>query len=63
MSHKKVGRNTGQSGRINPSGSELKTHVPNIGIAVQFESIDFEEISQKVIENKDTDGFLTVSHT
>ena len=61
MTRKQVGRNTGQSGRINVSGSELDQLGVEIGDAVDVEVVDSKEIARALIDSKDTDEFLIVT--
>ena len=61
MTRKKVGRNTGQSGRINVSGSELDQLGVEIGDAVDVEVVDSKEVARALIDSKDTDEFLIVN--
>ena len=61
MTRKQVGRNTGQSGRINVSGSELDQLGVKIGDAVDVEVVDSKEVARALIDSKDTDEFLIVT--
>lgn len=61
MTRKQVGRNTGQSGRINVSGSELDQLGVEIGDAVDVEVVDSKEVARALIDSKDTDEFLIVT--
>jgi len=61
MTRKTVGRNTGQSGRINVSGSELDKLNVDIGDAVEVDVADAKEIAHALIDSKDTDEFLIVT--
>ena len=61
MTRKQVGRNTGQSGRINVSGSELDELGVEIGDAVDVEVMDSKEVARALIDSKDTDEFLIVT--
>jgi len=44
MTRKQVGRNTGNSGRINVSGSELEELGIDIGDAVDVDVVDAKEV-------------------
>ena len=61
MTRKQVGRNTGQSGRINVSGSELDQLGVEIGDAVDVEVVDSKEVARALIDSKETDEFLIVT--
>ena len=61
MTRKQVGRNTGQSGRINVSGSELNQLCVEIGDPVDVEVVDSKKIARALIDSKDTDEFLIVT--
>jgi len=61
MSRKQIGRNTGNSGRINVSGSELQKLGAEIGDAVEVEVAASQDIAQALINNKDADTFLIVT--
>jgi antitoxin component of MazEF toxin-antitoxin module len=61
MSRKQIGRNTGNSGRINVSGAELQKLGVEIGDAVEVEVAASEDIAYALIDNKDEDTFLIVT--
>jgi len=61
MTRKKIGRNTGQSGRINVSGSELDKLGIDIGDAVEVDVVDAKEIAHALIDSKDADEFIIVT--
>jgi antitoxin component of MazEF toxin-antitoxin module len=61
MARKQVGRNTGNSGRINVSGSELEKLGVDIGDAVEVDVVDAKEIAQALIDSKDSETFLIVT--
>ena len=61
MTRKKIGRNTGQSGRINVSGSELDKLGVELGDAVDVEVVDSKEVARALIDSKDTDEFLIIT--
>lgn len=61
MTRKKIGRNTGQSGRINVSGSELDKLGVDIGAAVEVDVVDAKEIAHALIDSKDSEEFLIVT--
>jgi len=61
MVRKQVRRNTGQSGRINLSGSELTKLGVNIGDTVELNVADDKGVAHALIDSKDTDQFLSVS--
>lgn len=61
MTRKTIGRNTGESGRVNVSGSELDTLDLDIGDAVDVDVVDAKEVAHALIDSKDTDRFLIVT--
>ncbi|ELY78239.1 hypothetical protein C487_09434 [Natrinema pallidum DSM 3751] len=61
MTRKQIGRNSGNSGRINVSGGELEKLGIDIGDAVDVEVVDAKAIARAVIESKDTEEFLIVT--
>lgn len=61
MTRKKIGRNTGQSGRINVSGSELDKLGVDIGDAIEVDVVDAKEIAHALIDSKDADEFIIVT--
>lgn len=63
MAQKKIGRNTGESGRVNVSGSELDQLGLAIGSAVDVDIAESKDIAQALIDSKDADRFLIVTPT
>jgi antitoxin component of MazEF toxin-antitoxin module len=61
MTRKQIGRNTGNSGRINVSGSELEQLGVEIGDAVDVEVVDAKQIAHALIDSKDSEEFLIVT--
>lgn len=61
MTRKQIGRNTGNSGRINVSGSELEQLGVDIGDAVDVEVVDAKQIAHALIDSKDSEEFLIVT--
>ena len=61
MTRKKIGRNTGQSGRINVSGSELDKLGVELGDEIDVEVVDSKEVARALIDSTDTDEFLIVT--
>ncbi|MFD1572184.1 hypothetical protein EXE48_13295 [Halorubrum sp. ASP1] len=61
MTRKQVGRNAGNSGRINVSGSELDKLGLEIGDAVDVEVADATAVAHALIDSKDSDEFLIVT--
>ncbi|MFC7251081.1 hypothetical protein ACFQJ5_14700 [Halomicroarcula sp. GCM10025324] len=61
MTRKQIGRNTGNSGRINVSGSELEELGVEIGDAVDVDVVDAKEIAHAIIDSKDSEEFLIVT--
>ena len=61
MTRKQIGRNTGNSGRINVSGSELEQLGVEIGDAVDVEVVNAKEIAHALINSQDSEEFLIVT--
>lgn len=61
MTEKRIGRNTGNSGRVNLSGSELDKLGVDIGDAVSVEVVDSKDIARAIIDSKDSEEFLIVT--
>ena len=61
MTQKQVGRNTGNSGRINVSGSELDKLGLEIGDAVDVDVVDAKTIAHALIDSKESEEFLIVT--
>jgi antitoxin component of MazEF toxin-antitoxin module len=61
MTRKQIGRNTGNSGRVNVSGSELEELGIEIGDEVDVDVADAKEIAHAIIDSKDSDEFLIVT--
>lgn len=61
MTRKKVGRNTGKSGRINVSGSELEKLGVEIGDTVDVDVVDAKEIAHALIDSQESEEFLIVT--
>ena len=61
MTRKRIGRNAGNSGRINVSGSELEKLGLEIGDDVDVDVADTKEVAHAIIDSKDTDQFLIVT--
>lgn len=61
MTRKTIGRNSGESGRVNVSGSELETLDLDIGDTVEVDVVDAKEVAHALIDSKDGDRFLIVT--
>lgn len=61
MARKQIGRNTGNSGRINVSGSELEKVGLDIGDDVEVDVADAKEVAHALIDSKEADEFLIVT--
>lgn len=61
MTQKRIARNTGDSGRINLSGSELDKLGVEIGDAVDVEVVDAKEVAKALIESRESAEFLIVT--
>jgi len=57
MTRKQIGRNTGNSGRINVSGSELEKLGLDIGDDVEVDVVDAKEVAHALIDSKDSEEF------
>jgi antitoxin component of MazEF toxin-antitoxin module len=58
---KSIARNTGNSGRVNISGAELKKLRMEIGDEVDVDVADTKDVAHAIIDSKDTDRFLIVT--
>ena len=61
MTRKQVGRNAGNSGRINVSGSELDKIGLEIGDAIDVEVADTAAVAHALIDSKDSDEYFIVT--
>jgi antitoxin component of MazEF toxin-antitoxin module len=61
MTRKTIARNSGNSGRVNISGSELEMLEAEIGDDVDVTIADSKEVAHALIDSKDTDRFLIVT--
>lgn len=61
MTRKTIGRNSGNSGRVNISGSELEMLEAGIGDDVDVDVADTKDVAHAIIDSKDTDQFLIVT--
>ncbi|MDL0135829.1 hypothetical protein PNP85_06470 [Halobacterium salinarum] len=61
MTRKSIARNSGNSGRVNISGSELETLGAEIGDDVEVDVADVNEVAHALIDSKDADRFLIVT--
>jgi antitoxin component of MazEF toxin-antitoxin module len=61
MTRKSIARNSGNSGRVNISGSELETLGAEIGDDVEVDVVDANEVAHALIDSKDADCFLIVT--
>jgi antitoxin component of MazEF toxin-antitoxin module len=61
MTRKSIARNSGNSGRVNISGSELETLGAEIGDDIEVDVVDANEVAHALIDSKDTDRFLIVT--
>jgi antitoxin component of MazEF toxin-antitoxin module len=61
MTRKSIARNSGNSGRVNISGSELETLGAEIGDNVDIDVADTKDVAHAIIDSKDTDRFLIVT--
>ena len=63
MAQKKIGRNTGESGRVNVSGDELDQLDLTLGSAVDVDIAESKDIARALIDNKNAERFLIVTPT
>lgn len=61
MTRKSISRNSGNSGRVNISGSELEILDAEIGDTVTIDVADAKEVAHALIDSKDCDRFLIVT--
>ena len=61
MTRKTIARNSGNSGRVNISGSELEELKAEIGDDVDIDIADTKDIAHAVIDSKDEERFLIVT--
>lgn len=61
MSRKQIGRNTGRSGRVNLSGSELDELGLDVGDPVDVDVVNAKEVAHALIDSKETEDFLIVT--
>ena len=61
MVQKKIGRNTGESGRVNVSGSELDQLDLTIGSAVDVDVAESRDVAQALINSKNAERFLIIT--
>lgn len=61
MTRKSIARNSGNSGRVNISGSELDMLEAEIGDEVDVDIADTKDVAHALIDSKDTDRFLIVT--
>jgi hypothetical protein len=61
MTRKSIARNSGESGRVNISGSELEKLSMEIGDEVDVDVADTKDVAHALIDSKDTDRFLIVT--
>lgn len=61
MTQKTIGRNTGRSGRVNLSGSELNKFDAEVGDAIKVDVAEAKGIAIAIIENRSESEFVIVS--
>lgn len=61
MTRKTIARNSGNSGRVNISGSELEILEADIGDDVDVDIADSKDVAHAIIDSKDIDQFLIVT--
>lgn len=61
MTRKTIGRNTGNSGRVNVSGAELEQLGVELGDEVEVDVAESSEVAHALIDSKDTERFLIVT--
>jgi hypothetical protein len=61
MTRKTIARNSGNSGRVNISGSELDMLEAGLGDNVDVDVADAKDVAHAIIDSKDADRFLIVT--
>ena len=61
MTRKTIARNSGNSGRVNISGTELERLETEIGDDVEVDIADSKDVAQAIIDSKDENRFLIVT--
>jgi antitoxin component of MazEF toxin-antitoxin module len=61
MTRKSIARNSGNSGRVNISGSELEKLEAEIGDDVDVDVADTKDVAHALIDSKDPDRFLIIT--
>ena len=61
MTRKRIGQNTGNSGRVNLSGSDLEKFGVDVGDAVKVDTAESKSIAHAMIDNSDHERFVIVS--
>jgi len=61
MTRKSIARNSGESGRVNISGSELEKLSMKIGDEVDVDVACTKDVAHALIDSKDTDRVLIVT--
>jgi antitoxin component of MazEF toxin-antitoxin module len=61
MTRKQIGRNTGNSGRVNVSGAELEKLGLEIGDDIEVDVADAKEVAHALVDSKDSEAFLIVT--
>ena len=61
MTRKTIARNSGNSGRVNISGSELEMLEAEIGDDVDVTIAGGKDVAHALIDSKDADRFLIVT--
>lgn len=61
MSNKQIGKNTGDSGRVNLSGPELEKFKASVGDPIKVDIAESKDIARAMVENADSSEFVIVS--
>lgn len=61
MTRKSIARNTGNSGRVNISGSELERLGVEIGDDVDVDVADSTDVAHALLNSKQADRFLIIT--
>lgn len=61
MTRKRIGQNTGRSGRVNLSGPELDQFGAEVGESIKIDIAESKAIAQAFIDNSASDEFVIVS--
>jgi len=61
MIQRRIARNSGNSGRVSVSGSELNSLGTDIGDEITVDAVDSKAVARALTDTRDTDQFLIVT--